>query len=251
MCEEQRVVAVIPARYASSRFPGKPLALIGGKPMIERVYERAAAAENVDEVLVATDDERIRRAVLEFGGAVVLTSPEHQTGTDRIAEAIQRVSAGIVVNVQGDEPVLPSHVLDELVLAMKRTGAAMGTVAVPFSLTDRDPSDPNAVKVVLDRDGYALYFSRAPIPHCRDGGRDVEPLLHWGLYAYRRTLLEQFVTWPRGELEACELLEQLRALENGVRILVIRSQEQSLGVDVPDDVPRVEQFIREQDVGGG
>jgi len=243
---DQRVVAVIPARYASSRFPGKPLTLIAGKSMNERVYERVAAATTIDDVLVATDDDRIYRAVIEFGGAAVMTSTDHQTGTDRIAEAVRDSRADLVVNVQGDEPVIPTSVLDELVEAMQRTGAEMGTVAVPFGLTDRKAADPNAVKVVLGLDGYALYFSRSLIPHCRDGGTPVEPLLHWGLYAYTLAALESFIAWPRGRLEQCEMLEQLRALEHGMRILVIQAQEQSLGVDVPEDVATVERYLRER-----
>jgi len=235
---------VIPARYGSTRFPGKPLALIAGKPMIRRVYECAASARGIDEVLVATDDARIADAVASFGGRAVMTSAEHSTGTDRIAEALANTPAGIVVNVQGDEPLVPAEVLDDLVQAMQDSGAEMGTVAVPFALTAKDCRDENAVKVVVDKEGYALYFSRAPIPFCRSGGTPVEPLLHWGLYAYRRQTLEAFVKWPRGELESCEMLEQLRALENGVRILVVRSTAQSVGVDVPQDVQQVEEILR-------
>ncbi len=239
-----RVVGVIPARYGSTRFPGKPLAPIAGKSMIQRVVERTAAARTVDEVIVATDDRRIAEAVAAFGGRAVMTATDHQTGTDRIAEAIADIDAEIVVNVQGDEPVLPSAVVDELVESMHSTGAEMGTAAVPFGLTGREPGDPNAVKVVVDSHDFALYFSRSPIPFCREGGVAVEPLLHWGLYAYRRAFLEQFVQWPRGALETCEMLEQLRAVEQGIRILVVRTSEVSYGVDVPEDVARVEELLR-------
>lgn len=240
------VLAVIPARYGSTRFPGKPLALIAGKPMIQRVYECAREAQAIDDVIVATDDERIAEAVAGFGGEAVMTSSEHQTGTDRIAEAIQNRPGEIILNVQGDEPLLPVEVLNGLVQAMRNSTAEMGTVAVPFGLTGRDPGDPNAVKVVIGAQGYALYFSRALIPFDREGSGDPETLLHWGIYAYRRDFLDRFVGWPRGRLEACEMLEQLRALENGARIMVVTTEHQSAGVDVPEDIARVEALLRER-----
>lgn len=243
---EASVVAVIPARYASSRFPGKPLALIAGRMMIERVYERAASAHLIDRVIVATDDRRIAAAVAGFGGEAVMTSPDHQTGTDRIAEAVAGMHADYIINIQGDEPLMPPAVLDDLVDRVGASGAEMGTVAVPFRLTERDPDDPNAVKVVVDAGGYALYFSRSRIPYLRQGGEAAPPLLHWGVYAYRSDFLEQFVTWPRGALERCEMLEQLRALEHGARIMVIVTDQQSIGVDVPEDVTRVERILAQQ-----
>jgi 3-deoxy-manno-octulosonate cytidylyltransferase (CMP-KDO synthetase) len=240
------VVAVIPARYGSTRFPGKPLALIAGKPMIQWVYERAAAARLVTETIVATDDRRIFDVVEGFGGRAAMTSPEHATGTDRIAEAVGGTDAGLVVNLQGDEPLLPSTVVDELVGAVLQSGAEMGTVAVPFGQSTANPEDPNAVKVVRDATGYALYFSRSLIPFHRQGGEPVQPLWHWGLYAYRRPFLEKFVQWPQGSLERCEMLEQLRALENGARILVVKVQAQSIGVDRPADIAEVERVLRER-----
>jgi 3-deoxy-manno-octulosonate cytidylyltransferase (CMP-KDO synthetase) len=242
-----RTVAVLPARYASSRFPGKPLALIAGRPMIQRVYERVRACPDLDEVVVATDDPRILAAVAAFGGRAVMTRADHPTGTDRIAEAVQAIEADLVLNVQGDEPLMPPVVLGELVRHMRRTGVEMGTAAVPFRLTGRDPADPNAVKVVVDQRSMALYFSRSLIPHCRSGGTPVEPLLHWGLYAYRRDFLQEFVAWPRGRLETCEMLEQLRALEHGARIYVLQTDQVSTGVDVPADVALVERLLREQE----
>jgi len=241
-----KTVAVLPARYGSTRFPGKPLAIIAGKTMIERVYCQVAKAKEVDEVVVATDDERIVEAVTAFGGKAVMTSPDHQTGTDRIAEAISDIDADIVVNAQGDEPLLSPDVIDQLVGAMRSSGAKMGTVAVPFGLTGKSPADPNSVKVVVDGDSRAIYFSRAPIPFCRSGGVAVEPLLHWGLYAYRRDFLETFIRWPRGQLEACEMLEQLRAVEQGVRIFVVRASVPSIGVDVPEDVAIIEKILKQQ-----
>ena len=246
MNETSRVTAVIPARYGSTRFPGKPLVPIAGVPMIQRVYEATAACGQIDEVLVATDDPRIVAAVEAFGGKAVMTSDHHQTGTDRIAEAVQGVPGDLIVNVQGDEPLLPSSVLDDLVSAMRASDAPMGTLAVPFGLTEKDPDDPNAVKAVVGADGYALYFTRARAPFARAGGTPVEPLLHWGIYAYRREFLYQYIAWERTPLEMCEMLEQLRALENGARILVVRTTAQSAGVDVPEDVARVERLLAQQ-----
>ncbi|NMA45955.1 MAG: 3-deoxy-manno-octulosonate cytidylyltransferase [Lentisphaerae bacterium] len=242
----ERCVAVIPARYGSTRFPGKPLALIAGKPMIQWCYESTRACQDFAEVIVATDDERIRAAVSAFGGQAVMTSTTHQTGTDRIAEAVEGIDADLIVNVQGDEPLMSAQVLTQLVALMRQSSAEMGTAAVPFTATGRDPADVNAVKVVVDRRGYALYFSRSLIPYPRQGGTAVTPLLHWGLYAYRRDFLYDFVKWERGSLEGCEMLEQLRALENGARILVLQTTERSVGVDVPSDVAEVEKLLRER-----
>ena len=239
-----RTIAVLPARYGSMRFPGKPLAKILGKPMIQWTYESVSRCKELSEVLVATDDQRIYDAVVAFGGKAVMTSPNHQTGTDRIAEAIQSDPADLIINAQGDEPLMSAEVLSRLIAMMRETGAEMGTIAVPFSKTDRDPQDPNAVKVVVDKRGMALYFSRSLIPYPRQGGIPVEPLLHWGLYAYRRDFLEKFVKWPMGVLENCEKLEQLRALENGAKICVLVTDIQSSGVDQPEDIVRVEELLR-------
>jgi len=241
-----KTVAIIPARYGSSRFPGKPLALIAGKPMIQWCYESTCKCPDFSDVLVATDDERIEACVQGFGGRAVMTSPHHTTGTDRIAEAAQAIpDAELIVNVQGDEPLMNAQVLSQLVHKMQESHAEMGTVAVPFSRTDRDPQDPNAVKVVVDGKGFALYFSRSLIPYPRQGGVAVEPLLHWGLYAYRRDFLYEYIRWSKGKLEECEKLEQLRALENGAKIGVIITECQSAGVDVPEDIVHVEKLIAE------
>ncbi|MFA6816190.1 MAG: 3-deoxy-manno-octulosonate cytidylyltransferase [Lentisphaeria bacterium] len=244
---KERTIAVIPARYGSSRFPGKPLALIAGKPMIQRTVESTMSCPAIDEVLVATDDPRIMDAVQKFGGNVVMTSANHKTGTDRIAEAIQDVEADLILNVQGDEPMMDPNVLQQLVVKMRETKADMGTVAVPFDIVNHDPADPNCVKVVLDKKGFALYFSRACIPYLRSGCTPVTPLLHWGLYAYTRNFLTQFVQWDRGDLEACESLEQLRALENGARIWVLQAKECSMGVDVPEDIAIVEEMLKNKE----
>ncbi len=242
----KRTVAVIPARYGSTRFPGKPLALINGKPMIQHTYQSTLACPEIAEVIVATDDERIMSAVSAFGGKAVMTSSEHQTGTDRIAEAIKDIACDLIINVQGDEPLMSAAVLTSLIQNMRATNADMGTAAVPFSLTGREPDDTNAVKVVVDRCSFALYFSRALIPYPRSGGALLEPLSHWGLYAYTRAFLQKFVSWPQGQLESCEMLEQLRALENGARIWVLVTKERSVGVDVPADIALVEKLLTQR-----
>ncbi len=244
----QRVIAAIPARYGSTRFPAKPLAEICGKPMIQWTCARARAATLVDDVIVATDDDRIADCVRSFGGTAVMTSADHQTGTDRIHEAVGGVDADLVLNVQGDEPMVPPAVLDDLVRAMlDQPEYEMGTVAVPIDPAGEKFADPNVVKCVRAADGTALYFSRSSIPHARDQRpEEAMPLHHWGIYTYRRTFLERFVTLPRSPLERCESLEQLRALENGARIYVLVADEPTIGVDVPDDIAKVEALIRKE-----
>ncbi len=233
-----RVAAVIPARYGSTRFPGKALAHIAGKPMIQWVYEAARSAARVERVLVAADDQRIIDTVQGFGGEAVMTSVDHPTGTDRIVEAIRDEPAGLIVNVQGDEPLLSGRCLDRLVWRVVAKGSDMGTIAVPFDRVQEPAENPDLVKVVIDKQGRALYFSRAKIPFLRQGGEHVNPLLHWGIYAYRREILEKFVSWPQSELEKSEMLEQLRALENGVEIQVLLAEEPTIGVDVPEDAEK-------------
>ena len=245
-----QVVCIIPSRYESSRFPGKPLADLCGKPMIQHVYERVLRAKSVSFAAVATDDERIFNAVQAFGGRAVMTSPRHRSGTDRIAEALQGRQADLILNVQGDEPLIPPAVLDGLVEAMQaRPEADMGTVAVPLAPDSADFRDPNVVKCVRAASGFALYFTRAPAPHARDARpADAAPLRHWGIYAFRRPFLDGFVALPRSPLERCESLEQLRALEHGARIFVLVSREATVGVDVPADVAKVEALMRAQGI---
>ena len=244
-----KVVAVIPARYASSRFPGKALADLAGKPMVQHVVERAAEAKTVDRVLVATDDERIAAAVRAFGTEAVLTDPGHPSGTDRIAEVIREIPCDLVVNVQGDEPLLPPAMVDEAVDPFFADPALeMGTVCRAIE-DPRDVTDPNVVKVVRDLEGYALYFSRSPVPHTREGQRGSEaarPCKHIGLYVYRRAFLFRFTAWKPTPLEEAERLEQLRALEHGVRIRVVETRHDSVGVDTPDDLARVQQLLNER-----
>ena len=240
-----KTVAVIPARYASTRFPGKPLALIAGKPMIQWTCEKAAESK-ADEVIVATDDIRIKECVENFGGKVVMTSTEHQSGTDRIAEAIEKIDADVIINLQGDEPMLPGHIIDELIDIMTANpDTEMATVAVPVSADSEEYQNPNNVKVVTANDGRALYFSRSPLPYFRNKPENAECLIHWGIYAYRRSLIEKFVQWPQGTLEQIESLEQLRALENGATIKVAIAHEKALGVDVPEDVAKVEEYLKQ------
>ena len=239
-----KVICIIPARYASTRFPGKMLAPLAGKPMIQHVYERASEAVRVDSVLVAADDERVITAIEGFGGRAVMTSPDHQSGTDRIHEAAAQVDGDVIINVQGDEPLLPAIVIDKLAaLMLGDPKIEMATVAVPS--TRAELADPNRVKVALGADGRALYFSRALIPYLREGGEDSGVYLHWGIYAYRRSALERFVKLPPGRLENCEKLEQLRALENGISIHVLVEHElESIGVDTPEDLARAEEKLR-------
>jgi len=236
-------VGIIPARYASTRFPGKPLAEIAGRPMIHHVYERACRATALEEILVATDDKRIFDAVLAFGGEAIMTSTYHPTGTDRIAEVAERLSAvELIVNIQGDEPLIDPELIDAVVAALQDDrNAAMSSVMTP--LTDAAlAQDPNQVKVVCDLRGYALYFSRAPIPGLPPGVTpEVAPWKrHIGLYAYRRDFLLAFTRLRPSPLEKLERLEQLRALENGYRIRMIeRTGDFSCSVDTPEDLERV------------
>lgn len=239
-----QTVAVIPARYASTRFPGKPLALIRNRPMVWWVWHRVRKALRVQRVVVATDDERIVRAVEAFGGEARLTSARHRTGTERVAEVARSIRGDLFLNVQGDEPAIHPGTVDAVVDGLARDrGAGIATAAV--ALKDaRDFEDPNQVKVVLDRKGRALYFSRAPIPALREpGGRRAPRWKHLGIYAYRREVLLAFPRWSPTPLERSEVLEQLRALENGVVVRVVRVDHDSIGVDRPGDIPRVERLL--------
>jgi 3-deoxy-manno-octulosonate cytidylyltransferase (CMP-KDO synthetase) len=246
------IVAIIPARFASTRFPGKPLCVIHGKTMIERVHERASAARRPDRVVVATDDERIASVVRGFGGEVVLTSPDHPTGTDRLAEVARGLEAEILVNVQGDEPMLDPAGIDAAVGALvDDPSLPMATLSLPLRSVE-EMLAPSVVKVVVDAEGNALYFSRSPIPHVRRGAASdpraaaeaaVSRALarkHVGLYAYRREALLRFASLPPSPLEEAEGLEQLRALHHGMRIRVVPVDgEGGVAVDTPEDLERV------------
>ena len=238
---------LIPARYASTRFPGKPLALIGGKPMVQHVYEKAAAVS--PHVYVATDDERIRRVVEGFGGHAVMTATTHRSGTDRCHEAYACIRQGlgrdfdVVVNIQGDEPfILPAQV-ETLVDRFTDPAVQIATLAKPLERLD-DLLDPNKVKVVCSARWTALYFSRSPIPYCRGVDREqwlarVPHYKHVGMYAYRPAVLEAITALPPGQLEQAESLEQLRWLENGYTIAVSLTDHESIGIDTPEDLARV------------
>lgn len=246
------ILGVIPARYGSSRFPGKPLVPIAGKPLIQRVVEQCRKATSLTDVIVATDDERIAAAAREFC-RVEMTRADHPSGTDRVAEVVRRFDCDAVVNVQGDEPLIDPHVIDGVAQALRE--CEMSTAATPI----RDPAavqNPAVVKVVTATTGRALYFSRSPIPHVRD--RPANPgailttfpfLRHLGIYGYRRQVLLQLVQWPVSTLEQAEKLEQLRALENGLQIAVVRVEDEGIGVDTPEDVERVEALIAKSSPG--
>ena len=243
---------IIPARFGSTRLPGKPLLRETGKFLIQHVYERAHQSQLADSVVVATDDARILQAVESFGGHVVLTSPNHRTGTDRVAEVAQQLSAEIVLNVQGDEPLVDPQSLDLLIDTLRQNPlASMATLAVPIRSAEQW-RDPNCVKVVCDEHGQALYFSRSPIPYQREGELDFSTatfLQHLGLYGYRREVLLELARWPVDEIEAMEQLEQLRALRRGAPIQLKIVQENGFGIDTPDDYRRFVQLWREQQIG--
>jgi len=250
------IVAIIPARFGSTRLPGKPLSDIHGKPMIQHVHERVRRARRIDRILVATDDESIAAVVRGFGGEAVLTSPSHATGTDRLAEAARSCDAEIVVNVQGDEPMLDPAGIDAVVAPLlDDPGLPMSTLSLPLRDVDEMLS-PSVVKVVTDGRGNALYFSRSPIPHARlasEGGpRSAAaaavarglPRKHVGLYAYRREALLRFAALPPSPLEEAEGLEQLRALQGGMRIRVVELDgEGGVAVDTPQDLERVRELL--------
>jgi len=240
------VIAVIPARYASTRLPGKPLVQLAGQPMIQRVYARAKLAQTVHRVIVATDDARIVKAVESFGGEARMTRPDHRTGTERVAEVAAHEPGDVFVNVQGDEPLLDPAAVDTAVSALlSDSGTSVSTVATAIKIP-ADIMDPNVCKVVLDFDENALYFSRAPIPWVRDTAAklQIRHLKHLGLYVFRRDALLEYPTLPQGELERIEQLEQLRWLENGWKIRVAEVEHDAVSVDVPEDVARVEKLLQ-------
>jgi 3-deoxy-manno-octulosonate cytidylyltransferase (CMP-KDO synthetase) len=244
-----RILGVIPARFASSRFPGKSLATIAGKPMLQHVYERASQARYLSKLIVATDDERIYKAARSFGAAVVMTRSDHLSGTDRVAEAASGDHASVIVNIQGDEPLIDPAAIDAATLALlDDPDVPMATLKKAIE-DHREINDPNVVKVVTNLAGDAIYFSRCAIPYQREGpfARDDGHAVrhngvhykHLGLYVYRREFLLAYSGLPVGPLERMERLEQLRALENGHRVRVVETEYESLGVDTPEDLERV------------
>jgi 3-deoxy-manno-octulosonate cytidylyltransferase (CMP-KDO synthetase) len=240
---KKEIAAIIPARWASTRFPGKPLHPIAGKPLLQHVWERCSAAREIGRVIVATDDMRIAEAAFAFGAEVALTSPRHRSGTDRIAEVAARLpSVSHVINVQGDEPVIDPALINLLAKTLKKdSGIEMITAANAMPGAD-EAASPHAVKVVLDRFSDALYFSRSAIPFHREG--IPRYYRHQGIYGYSKRFLLQFVKWKPTPLEKAESLEQLRALENGAKIRVLVTRSVSMGVDTPEDAETVSALLK-------
>lgn len=239
------ILGILPSRWGSTRFPGKPLHPIAGKPLIQHVWERCRQCLRLDAVVIATDDQRIRDCVESFGGQVVMTSPDHPSGTDRIAEAAATLAeASHVINIQGDEPLIDPALIDQLAgLMIEHPDLEMATAANPIAPDDAAVTDPNVVKVVRGLDGRALYFSRSPVPHVRNPVAGLAVLRHKGIYAYRSDFLKRFVSWPPSPLEQAESLEQLRALENGAVIHVICTEDASPGVDTPEQAAALESIL--------
>ncbi len=245
---KSKVVAVIPARYHSNRFEGKPLTMIAGKPMIQHVVERARQAELLSSVVVATDDERIAETVTSFGGEVVITRSDHASGTDRLAEAAELLDIAehdVVVNIQGDQPLFPPEVIQQVANPLLSDPALPMSTLIYKIIRKEEINDPNHVKTVFDCNGNALYFSRSPIPFQRNPEESIQPTYykHLGFYAYRKGFLLTFVALPEGEWERFEKLEQLRALEYGYRIRVVLTEHDSIEVDTRQDAERVEAMI--------
>ena len=245
-----KFMAIIPARYASTRFPGKPLAVLGGKTVIQRVYEQVSSL--LDEVYVATDDERIFQAVESFGGRAVMTRTDHKSGTDRIEEAAEKIGsdADVIINVQGDEPFIQPSQIETLMHLFDAPETQIGTLGKRFE-TIEGVENPNSPKIVTDNRGFALYFSRSPIPYVRGIDRNLwleaYPFLkHLGIYAYRREVLREVTQLTQGRLEKAESLEQLRWLENGYRIRVGLTDVETVGIDTPEDLQRAEEFLAQQ-----
>jgi 3-deoxy-manno-octulosonate cytidylyltransferase (CMP-KDO synthetase) len=242
-----KTVVIIPARYQSTRFPGKPLAKICGKPMIQWVYENSKRAEKINDVIVATDDGRIAQVVIAFGGKVVMTSDQNRSGTDRVAEAADKLDLSledIIVNVQGDQPLIDPPCLDDVVRPFfDEPEISMSTLAFKI-IRKEEITNPKHVKVIFDQNGFALYFSRSPIPFGRDRGIQFDTYKHLGVYAYTRQYLDIFRKLPEGRLEQIEKLEQLRALEYGHTIKIVLTEYDSPEVDLAEDVGRVEEIVR-------
>ncbi len=241
---ELKSIVIIPARFGSTRFPGKPLAKISNKPMIQHVYERVSQSKCVADVIVATDDLRIFQAVTDFGGKACMTAVHHLSGTDRVAEVAKDLEADLIVNVQGDEPLIDPHCIDAVVQPFRSEPELMILTIKSSGKLDYEFQNPHVVKVVTDRDGYALYFSRSPIPFSfGETGRPGTFFKHIGLYVYRKKFLELLPKLQESVLEKCEALEQLRFLENGFRIKVVHYEYESIAVDTPTDLEKVSHLL--------
>ncbi len=249
MSNFQKVIGVIPARYGSSRFPGKVLADLVGKPMIQWVYEQSLKSKTLDQLFIATDNESVLKAVENFGGNAVMTSQDHQSGTDRIAQAVEKIETDIVVNIQGDQPLLDPKMIDEAVQPMlDDTTVQMSTIKTKIS--EEDYNDPAVVKVVVDENDFALYFSRSLIPYARDKVA-VDVFEHVGLYVYRKDFLLKISKLPQTYLEKIEMLEQLRVMEKGYKIKVVETKSEhaaGVSVDTPEDLLKVEKLIKEMNL---
>lgn len=242
---KEKIVAIIPARYASTRFPGKPLAMIAGKPMIQWVYEAVRSVSELDGVYVATDDERIEKCVEGFGGNCLMTSKNHQSGSDRLAECVGMLGLlgeDIVLNIQGDEPLIKPEMIRELLSTIRDKDECMGTLKELIN-DEATLKNPNVVKVITDLQDHALYFSRSVIPYNRNGKVPYNVYRHVGVYAYKAGFLLEFTQMPRSYLEMLESLEQLRALENGYRICVKETAYASVGIDTPEQLKEVERMV--------
>ncbi len=239
-----KVIGVIPARYGSTRFPGKPLALISEKPMIQHVYSKVRASQNVDRVIVATDHEEIYQTVIEFGGDAIITRGDHDSGSDRMAEVASIVDGDIFLNVQGDEPLIETELIEEIVEIAKGNNQSVVTAKVKIENFE-DIDSPNVVKVITDNYDSALYFSRSPIPYNRSN-KDINYFKHLGIYCFPKKVLQQFVTLPKSFLETSEMLEQLRLLDNSINIKVLETNYDAVGVDTPEDILKVERILEAQ-----
>lgn len=241
-----KVIGVIPARWGSTRFEAKVLAAIAGKPMIQHVWERAQESKLLTELIIACDDERIKLIAEQFGAKVVMTSVDHKSGTDRISEAIKTLKGDIVINIQGDEPLIHHSVIDDLANVLLNDQACLMATVVKLIEKKEDIDNPNVVKAVLDADRHALYFSRSPIPYNRKKDENIKYYKHLGLYAYRRDFLFKFIGLPKSSLEDAEQLEQLRVLEAGYKIKTVETNIETIGVDTREDLTRVEKFLSQK-----
>lgn len=240
-----RFCGVIPSRYGSTRFPGKSLALIKGKAMVERVYEQCVKSKMLDHVIVATDDERIANKVKEIGGNYVMTSPDLNSGTDRVAKAVSEIDAEYVINIQGDEPLIDPQIIDSVAQSMVDDSEVYMSTPIAFFNGNDDVNNPNIVKAIVDKNNYAIYFSRSSIPYLRGNipvGKQIY-YKHIGLYGYKKDFLLKLVTFPQTSLEIAEQLEQLRVIENGYKIKTVVVQYNGMGVDTPADVEEIEKRL--------
>ena len=237
------IIAVIPARYAATRFPAKLMQMLGDKTVIHHTYDNTVATGLFNDVLVATDSDIIYNEIISHGGKAVMSGKEHESGSDRIAEAVTDLDVDVIVNVQGDEPFMKKQALANLVSAFNDKNVAVASLMHKIS-DDKQLQNPNIVKLVTDKNGFALLFSRSCIPYNRNGETNVNYWRHIGVYAYRKTALLQFIQWPMSELENIEKLEQLRYLENGVRIKMIETDSSGIGIDTPEDLENARVFLR-------